>query len=137
MNLGYPHTIEPQDGGGYLVQFLDLEEAFTEGATLEEAAFNAAEVLTGILAHRATQGQAIPLPAPADGRPVAYPSPAVQAALLLHLARGERPLSEVARALNTSWAAAQRLEDPAHWPSLKQLDRAASAMGKRLVLSLE
>ena len=34
-------------------------------------------------------------------------------------------------------AAAQRLEDPHHWPSLKQLDRAAKVLGKRLVLSLE
>lgn len=137
MNLGYPYTVEPQETGGYLVQFLDLEEAFTEGATREEAAFNAAEVLTGILAYRAAHGQDIPRPTPAEGRPVAYPSPSVQAALLVHWARGERPLSDLARALNTSWAAAQRLEDPNHWPSLKQLDRAASAMGKRLVLALE
>ena len=133
----YPYTLEPQPEGGYLVRFVDLEEAFTAGDSLEEAAFNAAEVLTGVLAHRLASGQEITAPSAADGQPVAVPSPAVQAALLLRLARGERPLSEVARALNTSWAAAQRLEDPNHWPSLKQLDRAASAMGKRLVLALE
>jgi len=57
--------------------------------------------------------------------------------MLLREARGERPLAAMARALQTSWAAAQRLEDPRHWPSLKQLDRAASFLGKRLVLSLE
>jgi antitoxin HicB len=29
------------------------------------------------------------------------------------------------------------LEDAKHWPSLKQLDKAAAALGKRLVLSME
>jgi antitoxin HicB len=50
---------------------------------------------------------------------------------------GERTLAELARVLETSWPAAKRLEDPTHWPSLKTLDRAAAALGKRLVLTLE
>lgn len=137
MNMSYPYTVEAQEGGGFVVQFLDLDEAFTEGETPEEAAFNAAEVLTGILAWRLEQGQAIPAPSPAGKHPIASPSAAVQSALLLREARGDRPLSDLARALETSWAAAQRLEDPHHWPSLKQLDRAARVLGKRLVLSLE
>lgn len=137
MNLGYPYTLEPQEDGSFFVQFIDFEEAFTEGDTREEAAYNAAEVLTGIVGYRVERGQEIPSPSLADGHPIAYPSPAVQAAALVHLARGERPLSEVARALETSWAAAQRLEDPHHWPTLKQLDRAARVLGKRLVLSLD
>ena len=137
MNLVYPYTVEPQEGGGLFVQFLDIEEAFTEGATLEEAAFNAAEVLSGILAYRLERGDALPAPSLAPDAPCAAPSAEVQAAILLRQARGERPLSELARALETSWAAAQRLEDPHHWPTLKQLDRAARVLGKRLVLSLE
>ena len=31
----------------------------------------------------------------------------------------------------------KRLEDPTRWPSLKTLDRAAAALGKRLILTLE
>ena len=137
MNLAYPYTLAPQEGGGFFVQFADLEEAFTEGATREEAAFNAAEVLSAILAYRLEHGQEIPGPGKAGKRPVASPNAAVQSALLLRRARGKRPLSELARGLETSWAAAQRLEDPNHWPSLKQLDRAARLLGKRLVLTLE
>jgi antitoxin HicB len=136
MKLVYPYIVQAQDGG-FFIQFVDLEEAFTEGETLEEAAFNAAEVLTGLLAYRLEKGESLPEPSPADGRPVASPNAAVQSALLLREARGDRPLSDLARALETSWAAAQRLEDPKHWPSLKQLDRAARVLGKRLVLSLE
>lgn len=44
---------------------------------------------------------------------------------------------EIARTLNTSWPAVARLEDPHHWPNLKQLERAAAAVGQRLVISLE
>lgn len=137
MNLAYPYTVEAQESGGFVVQFVDFDEAFTEGETLEEAAFNAAEVLTGIIAYRLEKGEAVPSPSPAGDNPVASPSAATQSAMLLRAARGDRPLSDLARALETSWASAQRLEDPRHWPSLKQLDRAARVLGKRLVLSLE
>ena len=85
-----PYTAEPQDGGGFFVQFADVEEAFTEGETPEQAAFNAAEVLSGVLAVRLERGEAIPAPSPARGRAVAMPSTEVQSALLLHLARGSR-----------------------------------------------
>ncbi|MGH8557526.1 MAG: helix-turn-helix domain-containing protein [Methylococcales bacterium] len=65
------------------------------------------------------------------------PSPEVQAALPLKKARGNKPLSELANAMKTSWPAVRRLENPHRWPNLKQLDKAARALGKRLVLSLE
>lgn len=135
MKLAYPYTVTTQTSGGYLVKFVDFEEAVTEGDSLEEAAFNAAEVLSGIVAYRLEHNQSIP--EPSAGKLLASPSAAVQSAMLLRQARGDRPLADMARALQTSWAAAQRLEDPHHWPSLKQLDRAASFLGKRLVLSLE
>ncbi|MBU0598760.1 type II toxin-antitoxin system HicB family antitoxin [Patescibacteria group bacterium] len=137
MKFSYPYTMQPQDDGGYFVQFVDLEEAFTEGETVEEAAFNAAEVLTGVLSYRIEKGDEIPAPSPAGDMLVATPSASVQAAILLRDARGEKSLSDMARALETSWAAAQRLEDPRHWPTLKQLDRAAKLLGKRLVLALD
>ena len=138
MNLAYPYTTKLQSNGSFLVQFVDFEEAFTEGETLEEAAFNACEVLTGIISYRLEQGETIPVPSHAGKKHLlASPSAGVQAAILLRAARGDRPLAELARALETSWAAAQRLEDPRHWPSLKQLDRAARVLGKRLVLSFE
>lgn len=137
MNLSYPYTTKLQTNGSFLVQFVDFEEAFTEGETLEEAAFNAAEVLTGVIAYRLEQGETIPQPSPAKKNLFASPSAGVQSAMLLRAARGDRPLADLARALETSWAAAQRLEDPRHWPSLKQLDRAARVLGKRLVLSFE
>lgn len=139
MKLEYPYTLEPQETGGFVVQLVDIEEAFTEGMTPEECAFNAAEVLTGILEQRLEDGVEIPLPSKRGRRPVASPSAAVQTAILLRMARQAegKTLAELARALGTSWPAVQRLEKPNANPTLKQLERAAHALGKRLVIELE
>ena len=138
MDIRYPAQIDLQKDGSYFVQFVDLQDTFTEGQTLEEALFNAAEVLSAMLGWRLDQGQEVPAPS-RKVRAAHYiaPDAKTQSAMLLRLARGERSLSELARALETSWPAVKRLEDPSHWPSLKTLDRAAAALGKRLVLSLE
>lgn len=138
MDIRYPAIVETQEDGSVFVRFIDLPDTFTEGQTREEALFNAAEVLSAMLAWRLDKLQ--PVPAPSKGvRRAQYiaPDAKTQAAMLLRLARGERTLSDLARALETSWPAAKRLEDPSHWPSLKTLDRAAAALGKRLVLTLE
>jgi antitoxin HicB len=138
MYITYPAQITPDPSGGFFVQFVDLEEAFTEGETMEEALFNAAEVLTLTLVGRVHEGGDIP--APSKNLKKAHyiaPDAKTQAVLLLRHARGDRTLADLARALETSWPQAKRLEDPHHWPSLKTLDRAARVLGKRLVLSLE
>lgn len=138
MEIRYPAVFEPQEGGGFHVQFVDLPDTFTCGQDKEECLFNAAEVLAAMIEIKLKDGDPIPSPTPGlrDAFYIA-PSAKVQAALLVRFTRGARPLSEVARALNTSWPAAQRLEDPGHWPSLKTLDKAATALGKRLVLRFE
>jgi antitoxin HicB len=82
MNFSYPYTMTPQDEGGFLVQFADFEEAFTEGQTTEECAFNAAEVLTGVIAYRLEHGQTIPDPSKLENEPLVSPSAAVQSALI-------------------------------------------------------
>lgn len=138
MDIRYPATVERQTDGSYLVKFVDLDDTFTEGKTKDEALFNAAEVLSGMLAWRLDEGKDVPPPSrKIKGAYYIAPDAKTQAAMLLRLARAERSLSELARALETSWPAAKRLEDPTHWPSLKTLDKAAAALGKRLVLTLE
>jgi antitoxin HicB len=139
MNLLYPAAFEPQEDGGFTVTFPDLPEAITEGDTEDEAMLHAQEVLSLSLRGRLEDGLEIPVPSATKDVSIRWiaPDTLAQSAVLLRLARGERPLSELARAMETSWAAAQRLEDPHHWPTLKQLDRAARVLGKRLVLSLD
>ena len=138
MEIRYPATVTEQADGSFLVSFIDLPDTFTEGKTKEEAVFNASEVLSGMLAWRLDEAKDVPAPSlQVEGAQYIAPDAKTQAAMLLRLARGERSLSDLARALETSWPAAKRLENPSHWPSLKTLDRAAAALGKRLVLVLE
>lgn len=138
MDIRYPAVLEPQEEGGFFVRFPDFEDVFTEGGSREEALFNAAEVLSAMLALKIEDGD--PVPVPSSGAPSAElvsPDAKTQAALLVRFSRGERTLAEFARALHTSWPSAKRLEDPTHWPTLKGLERAASVLGKRLVLRFE
>ncbi|WP_396956756.1 type II toxin-antitoxin system HicB family antitoxin [Nitrosomonas sp.] len=138
MNTLYPAILEPQEPSGYCVQFVDIPGAITEGETIEECLFNAAEALTGVIESYIELGQDIPHPSEnIKGAYYVAPDARVQSALLIRWARGNRSLADIARALETSWPTAQRLENPRHWPSLKQLDKAAAALGKKLVISLE
>lgn len=137
MEVLYPAKITREDDGMFFVQIVGLEEAYSDGETLEEALFNASEVLTLTLLGRMEEGMDIPQPEKGvEGAYYVAPDTKTQAALLLRQARGDRTHAELARALQTSWDVAKRLEDAKHWPSLRTLDRAAAALGKRLVLSL-
>ena len=136
MDIRYPAVAET-DEGGYFVRFVDLEDTFTQGETLDEALFNASEVLSAMLSFRLDNDQAVPLrTANLEGAHYIAPDAKTQAAMLIRLARGDRSLAELARALETSWPAAKRLEDPHHWPSLKQLEKAAAALGRRLIIQM-
>ena len=138
MKIAYQVIIEPGEASGFFVHFPELREAFSEGATEIEALYNAEEVLNLTLEGRIEEGIEIPEPQEHEGGVWVYPSAQIQAALLIRKAReGTKTLAELARALETSWLSAQQLENPKRSPSLKRLERAAAALGKRLVLSLE
>lgn len=138
MEIRYPATVEHQEDDRFFVQFVDFENIFTEGETMEEALMNASEVLSVMLEVMLEDGQPIVPPSQnVAGAHYIAPDAKTQAALLVRQARGERSVSDLARALQTSWPAAKRLEDARHWPSLRALDRAAAALGKRLMLSME
>lgn len=138
MKILYPALFEyDETDHRYAVSFPDLPEAITEGETLEEARFNAAEVLTLTLEGRMDEKLEIPSPSLLKNAELIAPSAKAQAALLIRFAKGTHTTAEIARALNTSWASIQRLEDPHHSPNLNQLERAAAAIGQKLVLSFE
>ncbi|MGH8114341.1 MAG: type II toxin-antitoxin system HicB family antitoxin [Rhodanobacteraceae bacterium] len=136
--IRYDAALEPQREGGFTVTFPDIPEAVTEGDDHDGALFNAAEALTLVLEQRLQDGE--PLPAPTRHKGAAWIGPAasVQAAALVRQAReGQgKTVADLARALNTSWPSAQRLETPTANTTLRQLERAAAALGKRLVAEL-
>jgi antitoxin HicB len=139
MKIEYPAKIKKEEDNIFFVSFPDIEEAMTQGETMEEALFNASEVLTLTMEYRLDQEQEIPDPSQITGANIHLISPGakVQAALLVRKARNGRSLAELARTLETSWPSVKRLEDPHNSPTLKMIDKAAAALGKRLVLSFE
>ncbi|GMU69715.1 MAG: hypothetical protein AMXMBFR37_20470 [Steroidobacteraceae bacterium] len=136
--IRYAAVLAPQPEGGFTVTFPDVPEAITEGDDRDAALFNAAEVLTLCLEQRMEDGDAIPAATKTKGAEWIEPAAPVQAALLMRQAREEqgKTLADMARALDTSWPAAQRLEQPGSNPTLRQLERAAAALGKRLLIGL-
>lgn len=132
-------VLAPQPEGGFTVTFPDIPEAITEGDTREEALFHAADVLTLCLDERLASGDTLPVASKVKGGVWVEPAAAIQAAVAVRTARQHKglTLAELARALGTSWAAAQKLESPNANPTIKQLERTAAALGKRLVLSVE
>ncbi|KXT74356.1 Phage-related protein [Streptococcus sp. DD10] len=70
----YPCVITEDDGVFY-VNFPDFEACFTDGDTLDEALYNAKEVLTAVLLDMAEHGEAFPKvgkPTPENGGMVVY-----------------------------------------------------------------
>ena len=136
--IRYAAVLAPQPEGGFTVTFPDVPEAITEGDDRDAALFNAAEVLTLCLEQRMEDGEAVPAATRVKGGEWIEPAASVQAALLMKQAREAqgKSVADLARALDTSWPAAQRLEQPGSNPTLRQLERAAAALGKRLVVGL-
>ena len=136
--IRYSAVLAPQPEGGFTVTFPDIPEAITEGDTREAAMFNAAEVLTLCLVQRLEDGDAIPDAERVKGGVWVEPHATVQVALLVRRTREEqgRTLAELARALETSWPTVQRLEKPGANPTLRQLERTAAALGKRLIIDM-
>ena len=82
MNIRYPAIIEHQDEGGFTVSFPDIDEAITEGDSLEAALFNATDVLTLTIESRIDEGMNIPMPSSIGNAYEVAPSSKIQAALL-------------------------------------------------------
>ena len=135
MAHAYPYRFEPQEAGGVLVQFIDVPEAHTSGATEADAGGdNALDCLIAALGGYIKLGREIPGPSPARGRPVVTLPPLVAAKLALYEAmRAERTSrTELARRLGLQENAVRLLLDLDHRSHIDQIARALAALGKRL-----
>lgn len=137
IELTYGAKIEP-DGEGFLVTFRDIENAFTYGETLEEAIFNAQEVLDLILLDRLEKNEQIDQPSAFKNGEVAIAvSPEVAAPALLHIMRelNHRSMADVARSMGVSYQSYQRMESGKNL-TMRSLKRAASALGSTVEIRL-
>ncbi len=137
IDLTYGAKIDP-DGEGFLVTFRDIENAFTYGETLEEAIFNAQEVLDLILLDRLEKNEKIEQPSAFKNGEVAIAvSPEVAAPALLHIMRelNNRSMADVARSMGVSYQSYQRMESGKNL-TMRSLKRAASALGSTVEIRL-
>ena len=69
MTRAFPHRFEPQEAGGVVVQFIDVPEAHTFGATEADAGGeHALDCLIAALGGYIKLGRRVPKPSPAQGQ---------------------------------------------------------------------
>ena len=137
IELSYGAQIQP-DGAGYLVTFRDIDNAFTYGETLDEAIFNAQEVLDLMLLDRLEKDEEIPMPSKLkNGEIVITPSPEVVAPALLHIMRmlESRTMADIARTMGVAYQSYQRIESGKNL-TMKSLKKAAMALGSIVEIRL-
>ena len=69
IKLKYPATIKPlskEDGGGYLVEYLDLPGCIADGDTVEEALKEGEDAVLAWIKSAQSDGEAIPEPTSID-----------------------------------------------------------------------
>jgi antitoxin HicB len=134
MTQPFPYEFEPGESRGVLVQFVDVPEAHTFGATEAAAAGQAVDCLIATLGGYVKLGRKIPHPSPARARPVVALPPLVAVKLALYEAMREHAITrtELARRLGLQENAVRRLLDLDHRSHIDQINRALAALGKRL-----
>ncbi|MDX9899732.1 MAG: type II toxin-antitoxin system HicB family antitoxin [Spirochaetia bacterium] len=121
-----------------LVSFPDLPDIQTYGETIDSALLNAKEALNGCLASDVSRGLLPPDPVFHDGDSIPIEvAPHVLISIQLRKLRGEQSQTEIASRLNVSYQSYQTLENPVKCnPTIRNLERVAQAMGKRLIIQI-
>ena len=136
--MTYAAKITKQEGS-YLVSFPEFPNVNTYGDTLDEARQNAAEALNGAIESDFERGFDLPKPRKHRGRgfyEIAI-QPHIEIAYKLRKIRNGRPQAEIARQLNVSYQAYQKLENPRRCnPTIKTLEKISHTFGKELKIEL-
>lgn len=134
--ISYPVTLSPDDGG-FLVTSPDFPELTTFGTTQDEALMYAIGAFEEAIAARIADRE--DLPEPSRGRTrVVLPTQTALTTLLYQTMKRERVTkAELARRLHCHAPQVDRLLDLNHASRMDQIDAAFSAVGHRLVVSLQ
>jgi antitoxin HicB len=138
--MKFPVILAPDEKeGGYVVTFPDIPEAVTQGETEEEALNMAREALETALEFYFEDNRAVPHPSsPEPGQRVVTLPPSLSAKILLlneMVIQNIRP-AELARRLNTTPQAVNRMTDIRHTTRIDGIDAALHALGRRMEICL-
>jgi len=132
----YPVTLTPDEAdGGFVVTFVDIPEAITQGDTEAEALAAAKDALESALDFYFEDKRAVPAPSKAKRGQNVIELPASLSAKVLLLnemvTQDVRP-AELARRLNTTPQEVTRLTNVRHTTRIDGIAAALQALGKHL-----
>ena len=137
----YPATLTPDSqDGGFVVTFIDVPEAITQGDSVQEALQQAADCLDEALVGRIRRREVIPAPSPVEAGQYAVAVPAhtaAKAALYLALRQAQVTQGELAARLQCDEKAVRRLLDPRHASRLSRMEAALAVFGQQFVVSVQ
>jgi antitoxin HicB len=139
---GWPVDLIPAEEGGFVVNFPDLPNGWSQGETRDEALAQAADLLGEMILGHMAQNEDIPVPAPpraGDDRPRVTLPALVAAKLEAYRAMRAAGLNKRQLAERLGWRPSQvtRLFDGRHASRLDQVEAALAALGRRLVIDSE
>jgi len=135
----YPATVKKDKEGFFLVTFPDFPEAATDGASLEEALYEAQDALEEAIAGRINRKERIPTPSSKKARQHLIPVPAqmaVKAALTIAMQETHTSNVKLAKLLGCDEKEVRRLLDPHHPSKLPRMQEALEMLGKQLIVSM-
>lgn len=137
----YPAILTPdEEGGGFVVKFVDLPEAITQGDDVKDALREASDCLDEAIANRIVMGLPIPSPSRIEKGKYAVSLPAqtaAKAALYVALQESEISKMELARRLHCDEKEVRRLLDPRHPSKILRIESALAAVGRKLVVGVQ
>lgn len=140
MKIAYPARFEADEDGRILVTFRDLPEAATDGADMDEARDEAADLLNATLMFRMKYREEIPAPSrKRKGEALVVPDAAVAMKIALYIAMHEQGVTaaELTRRLGIDNREAQRILNPHHATKTERMSRAIEATGSRAIIELD
>ncbi len=124
----YPATLTPDtEEGGFVVTFIDVPEAITQGEEVEDARREATDCLEEAIANRIVMGLPIPCPSPVKKGRYAVPlaaQTAAKAALYVALQEAKVTKTELAKRLQCDEKEVRQLLDPRHPSKLPRIESA-------------
>ena len=135
--LAWPVRLDSAEEGGFIVNFPDFPEGWSQGDSRQGALVHAADLLETMVANYMAEGWDLPDPSPAAGRRLVPLAPLVAAKAELYRAMRKAGITkaELARRIGISPQQAQRLFDIHHASRLDQIEAAMRALGRRRVVT--
>ncbi len=140
MKIVYPAKFEADEDGRILVTFRDLPEAATDGADMEEARSEAADLLDSVLMFRMKYREDIPVPSRLrKGEEMVIPDAAAAMKVALYIAMRACGMTaaELSRRLGVDYRETQRILNPYHATKTARMSEAIEATGSHAVIELQ